>query len=279
MILDILLSLGIAVKGPEGLVLAADSRVTVVVQPKPPAQGAAFQVSFDNARKVLQFVKPHTYVGAVTYGEGGIGLRSAPSFLPEFESSLPTNRLSIADFAQRLSDFFMQQWRSASMPVPPQYRGPGMTFVVGGFNDAEPYGRVYLFVIPYAPVPVEQNPNPGEFGITWGGQREFVDRLIQGFDARVLDIAKTTLNLGPAQVQQLQQALAPLSMQVPIEFLALQDCIDLAIFFIRTTIAAQELSVGIRGVGGPIDVATITRVDGFKFIQQKQLEGETATRT
>jgi hypothetical protein len=98
---------------------------------------------------------------------------------------------------------------------------------------------------------------------------------MQGFDSRLLDIAKTTLQLSPAQVTQLQGALAPLQMQVPVPILSLQDCIDLAIFFIRTTISGQNLSVGIRGVGGAIEVATITRVDGFKFIQQKQLQGET----
>ena len=113
------MSLGIVIKGPEGLVLAADSRVTLSATP---VQGNAFAVTFDNARKVLQFASPHNYVGAVTYGEGGIGLRSAQSFMPEFESTVlnqTTSRLKTADFAQKLSDFFMQQWHAANLPVPP----------------------------------------------------------------------------------------------------------------------------------------------------------------
>jgi 20S proteasome alpha/beta subunit len=51
-----------------------------------------------------------------------------------------------------------------------------------------------------------------------------------------------------------------------------EDHVDLATFFIRTTIDAQKLTVGLRGCGGPIDVATITRRDGFKFISKKEIK-------
>lgn len=248
----------------------------MVAQPAPPVQGPQIPVNYDNAQKVLKFTS-HNYVGAVTYGEANVGLRTASSFIPEFEAKLAPTRLSIDDFAQRLSDFYLQMWVTSPLPVPPDYKGDGMTFIVGGFNDGEPYGRVYVFTIPNSPKPVELNPTP-QFGITWGGQREFVDRILQGYDPRVMEIARTTLNLNPAQLQQFQQALSPLNMQVPIQFLSLQDCIDLAIFFLRTTMSAQKLSVGIRGVGGPIDIAIITRTDLFRFIQQKQLFGELGTR-
>jgi hypothetical protein len=265
------MSIGIVIKGPEGLVLAAESRITLEAQTP---GGPIIPVSFDNARKVLQFAEPNSFVGVVTYGLGSIGLRSAYSFIPEFKSTLPTGqRLTIQDFSQRLSDFFMQQW-NAMMPA--NYQGPPMTFVIGGFNDGEPYGRMYLVVIPRSPTPVEQNPNP-EFGITWGGQREIVDRLIRGYDERAINAATSTLGLNPQQVQQLRQSLAPLQMQIPIQFLPLQDCIDLSIFFVRTTIEAQRLTVGIRGCGGSIDIATITRQGGFEWVQEKRIHGEAET--
>lgn len=271
------MSLGIVIKGPEGLVFAADSRVTLVAAPRPPAQGPAIPVTYDNAHKLLNFPM-HDYVGAVTYGESVIGLRSAYSLLPEFESKLTNVRLPIDEFAAKLSKFFMEQWQAVPMPVPPEYQGQGMTFAVGGFNKGEPYGRVYMFAIPTAPDPQLQHPNLTDFGITWGGQREFVDRIIQGFDANLLSIARNSLNLNDLQVQQLRQALASLQMQVPVQILSLQDCVDLAVFFIKTTISAQKLSVGIRGVGGPIDIATITRIEPFTWVQQKQLLGDLITR-
>lgn len=262
------MSIGIVIKGPEGLVLAAESRITLAAQRR---EGQTIPVSFDNAWKVLKFASPNSFVGVVTYGLGGIGLRSAYSFVPEFESGLPENRLTVADFAQKFSDFFLQQWQST---MPSDYSGPPMTFVVAGFNETEPYGRVYLTVIPNAPNPVEQHSGPGQFGITWGGQREMVDRLLRGYDERTIHIARNTLHLEETQINQLREALRPLQMQIPIQFLPLQDCIDLAIFFVRTTIEAQKLTVGVRGCGGPIDIATITRLEGLKFVQEKHIHGE-----
>ncbi len=67
---------------------------------------------------------------------------------------------------------------------------------------------------------------------------------------------------------------AQLQAPVPIAFLPLQDCVDFAIFLIRTTIIMQHWIVGVRGVGGAIDVAVITQADGFKEIQKKKIVGE-----
>jgi hypothetical protein len=262
------MSLGIVIKGPEGLVLAAESRVTLTSQQ---SGGQQSHVNFDNATKLLSFSAPNSAVGVVTYGQAAIGLRTAHSFLPEFEAELPPERLAVEEFAQRLSQFFMQQWQTA---MAADYSGPDMTFVVGGFNQSEPYGRVFLFDIPRRSEPVEQNPRTGEFGITWGGQREFVDRLIQGFDHRMIDIITRTLDLPSEQVGPLRQALSSIKMQIPLVAMPLQDCVDLAIFFIRTTIGAQRLTVGVQGCGGPIDVATITRREGLKFVQRKRIMGE-----
>lgn len=81
-------------------------------------------------------------------------------------------------------------------------------------------------------------------------------------------------SLTDAQRDQLVAALEPLQMSLPLQAMALQDCVDLAIFFIRTTIAAQRLTVTVRGVGGPIDVATVTRQNGLAFVQRKSVVGE-----
>jgi hypothetical protein len=50
--------------------------------------------------------------------------------------------------------------------------------------------------------------------------------------------------------------------------------VDLSIFLVRTTISLQKWLVGVRGVGGAVDVVTITRTDGIKEVQIKRLVGE-----
>jgi hypothetical protein len=269
------MSLGIAFKGPEGIVLAADSRVTLTAQGQLGGQNIVYPASYDNATKLLR-VANQNYVGVVTYGLGVIGQaepRTAHSLLPEFEAALAkekVERLPVREFADRLSTFFMQQW-SASMPTP--YTGQDMVFLIGGYDEAAPYGKVFEMSIPGSPDPREWHDNG--FGITWGGKREFTDRIIQGFDPTLPQLVSNFLKLTEEQKNQLEQHLRQnLSVRVPYQFLPLQDCVDLSIFLIRTTAMMHNWIVGIRGVGGAIDVAIITKTKGFVPIQEKKIYGE-----
>ncbi len=274
------MSLGIVFKGPEGVVIAADSRVTLNTQiSQPNGQGLILPSTFDNATKLLQ-VNGQDFVGVVTFGLGAIGgkePRTAHSFIPEFEANINkthnTKRLTVKEFAKELSNFFMGQWVSHNMPVPNDYKGDPIIFFVAGYDEGDPYGRVYEVVIPNIPQPTEKI--AGEFGAIWGGQKEFVDRLINGYDGRLSSIAKTQFNLNDTQIQNFVVECAKnVSIKIPFQFLPLQDCVDLSIFLIRATINLQQWTIGIRGVGGAIDVATITKTDGFKAIQQKRITGE-----
>ena len=269
------MSLGIVFKGPEGIVFAVDSRVTLTGQMPGPTSGTTMVLpaTYDTATKLLR-VRGHDFVGAITYGLGALGrheFRTAHSLMPEFEHELEgSKRLSVEDFAGKLSDFFMRQWTAM---MSKDYQGPDMIFLVGGYDEGASYGRVFEMGIPSKPAPREWN--TGTFGVTWGGQRQFTDRIVQGFDDGLPPIIQKFLNLTEEQTSKLRDHIkTQLSVPIPYPFLPLQDCVDLAIFLVRTTITIQNWIVGVRGVGGAIDVATITRTEGFKSIQQKTIVGE-----
>lgn len=271
------MSLGIAFKGPEGIVLAADSRVTLNAEQKTGNDRVILPATFDNATKLLR-INGQNYVGVITYGLGALGQtqpRTAHSFLPEFEDELTKakyNRLGVEEFSKIFSDFFMKQW-DALMPKP--YTGPDMVFIVGGYDEGSPYGRLFQITIPSNPVPIEQNKGDEVFGIVWGGQSEFTYRLISGFDPRLPSLLQKRLNLPDVEKDNIREYLKQnLSIAIPYQFLPLQDCVDLSVLLIKTTIEIQTFLVGVRGVGGAIDVATITRTVGFQPIQQKTVVGQ-----
>jgi 20S proteasome alpha/beta subunit len=264
------MSLGIAFKGPEGIVLAADSRVTLT---STLPDGTKLTSSFDNATKLLQ-VKDQDNVGVVTYGVGAFGdpaPRTAHSYLPELERELAgRDRLSVADFAGEISTFFQRQWTSSGMPATGT---DDMWFLIAGYDPDATYGRVFQLRIPSSPTPDEQMVG-NQFGLTYGGQHEVTSRLLAGFDPRVGDVLKTALGITDVQVAALWPVLQrELQLPIPWQFLPLQDCVDLAIFLVRTTATIQNWLVGIRGVGGAIDVATITRTEGFRALQRKEVKG------
>jgi hypothetical protein len=276
------MSLGIAFKGPEGIVLAADSRVTLNAQIQI-ANGPEMLLpaTFDNATKLLR-VKGQDYVGTITYGTGAIGTgpepRTAHSFIPEFEAELGNTpgRLSVQVFAERLSAFFMARWTGMGMPTPAP-PGQDIIFLVGGYDEGAPYGKVFEIFVPSRPTPRETLP-AGQFGLTFGGQQEIVSRLINGFDIQAPQVVRGFLSVpfaagqGPDPLEI--EMRTKFAAKIPWQFLPLQDCVDLSIFLVRATITLQKWTVDIRGVGGAVDVATITRTKGFSHIQQKEIIGE-----
>jgi hypothetical protein len=275
------MSLAVVFKGAEGLVLAADSRVTLmaIATPVPPADGVqqgfvfAPQVMptyFDNATKLLS-LKGHPYLGIVTYGQGAIGQdqpRMAHGYLPEFErwlAKLKTKRPSVRVVARELGRFFAERWTEAGMPD----EGEPMVFLVAGFDVGSPHGRVYEVSVPNAPAPVEQNTDG--FGISWGGMTYLGERLLNGVAPRAIAVARDELGLTGEQANGLAARWErELGLSIPYQLLPLQDCIDLSTFLVDMTANVMTWTVGIQGVGGEVDVATITTTDGFQAIQQKK---------
>lgn len=276
------MSLGIAFKGPEGIVLAADSRVTLTLQQAGPEGSPTTLIpcTFDNATKLLR-VDGCPNVGVVTYGLGAVGNfkpRTAHSYISEFEEEIERDRAekkypqgknyTTEEFANKLSDFFAKRWLENKMPPAEKYQGPAMIFLIAGFDEGVPYGKVFEVQIPNIPVPQEWHKD--NFGPVWGGQQEIVTRLLNGCDPQLLPIVQKHFNKTDAEMIELKRILEPaIQMPIPYMFLALQDCINLSILLIQTTLGLQSYSIGIRGVGGEIDVATITRSGGFQLYREK----------
>ena len=229
------MSLGIAFKGPEGIVLAADSRATLNVQVQTPQGVMLLPSAFDNATKLLK-VNGQDHVGAVTYGAGAIGMqepRTPHSFIPEFEASLQgKKRIGVEDFAKKLSEFFMERWTQGGMPNPVQ-PGQDMIFLVGGYDSDAAYGRVFEIYIPSRPAPRELIPT-GQFGAVWGGQGQIATRLLNGYDPTAPQVIRDFLK-APFQGKQGEpdpldtELKTKFSAKIPWQFLPLQDCVDLSI--------------------------------------------------
>jgi hypothetical protein len=129
-------------------------------------------------------------------------------------------------------------------------------------------------VVPHDIKPAEKNQG-AQFGITWGGQALAATRLLGGYDPEVPRLIQEYLGLEESRRSDIQEHLnQTVGLPIPYQFLPLQDCVDLAILLIRTTTELQRFLVDIRGVGGEIDVGTITRTEGFHPVQEKEIHGE-----
>jgi hypothetical protein len=110
------------------------------------------------------------------------------------------------------------------------------------------------------------------FGINWDGQYDALNRLVLGvptdFEQWAMDwgMQQTDAHgLGAAIRQRAQGTLA-------IPTMPIQDAIDLASYLVDVTIGFTKFSIKKqpKTVGGSIEIAAITKHDGFRWIQRQQ---------
>lgn len=256
------MSLAITVITPEGIVQAADSRVSIPIKIDEETMSYSH---LDNATKLLTFDKPHNYISVTTYGAGTIGARTAHSFIKEFQKTLPENRISVINFAKRLQEFYKNEWGKI---IDNPQTSP-MVFQVAGVNEKQQFGELYIVSVPGDEAPTKVI-NDGTFSLYYGGDQHVVDRLIQGRDTRMDGIIMQAEALSDVHVPlgEVFDQVATMHL-LPIGSYALQDAIDLARFLIDTTSKIQKLSLNLETVGGATDVSCITKSEGCKIISKK----------
>ena len=248
------MSLVIAIKGPEGIVLAADTRVTLT------SGSDSREAYFDNSSKLLTVGGLHNRVAALTYGAGSVSGRIVSGLISEFQQTIGDTRLSTREYATQFSQFFTQQWNLSDNTA-------NFWFLVGGVDDKAPYGDLYSLMIPSGEL--TQHFPGSAFGVQWGGQSEIVHRIILGYDQRLSSL------VSKVDVVALEEAMgSKLETRIPYQLLSLQDCINLAIALIKTTMTIQSLSLEPRRVGGTIEVLVITPNGGVQWVQKRELQGE-----
>lgn len=249
------MTLIVVAKGVDGIALAADKRVTLHTPSGEPAY-------FDNATKLHTLNQPwNKWVGVLHYGTATIGGRTPLSLLPEFEEGLKEVRLPVSEYARLLSDFFMARHTPAS--------SGDAGFIIAGYDEFAPYGTVYHFSVPSTPRPTERR--AGKFGMSWGGQVDTASRILNGFDDSLPKALQEQPNLSDEQRTAILRSVRRGALSIPDSVLALQDWVDWATFLVRATRMAQRLTTGPRGVGDEIDVATITKLEGFQWVKRSEI--------
>jgi hypothetical protein len=111
--------------------------------------------------------------------------------------------------------------------------------------------------------------NEQEFGLRWDGEYEALDRLVFGLGTRFNEFA-VKHGLPERQAAELREKLVPdLYELLFVEAMPMQDAIDLARYLVETTIGFIKYSVARpKTVGGPIEIAAISKHEGFQWVQR-----------
>lgn len=273
------MSIVVAVRVGEGLVVATDSASTLHAQGPEGQEGVA--KVFNHATKVLQL---RDYpVAVASWGASQIGSRVIASLVEEYANQRPPleeleedgGQLHVKSEAEGLMEFLFDHYEK-SFPDWDQMDAPpgGLGVLVGGYSTGNFFPEEYVFNLPQKDFgqlrkPTEEGQQ--NFGANWYGLTDAIVRLHFGRDGRLPDMLQS-LGVETGKIQQLEAAIQQnIQYSVPFAGMPLQDAVDYAIWLVSVAVGRYRFVVGAELCGGPIDVVAITRDKGFQWIQRKKL--------
>jgi hypothetical protein len=255
----------VSVKINDGIVMAADSAGTM----------ASGQV-YAHANKITNLGQGLP-VGAMSTGAGGIGNESVETLLKDLrhrfdgcDPAHPDWRLdresyTVEHIARRLRAFLFEEKAAF------RQEATNLQLRVCGYSAGRALAEVWEVSMAGGQCPMPRRiMDETEFGVMWDGQYEALNRLILGLGFDV-DATLVKHGMSPDAAARLQTELVrDLYTTLSVPAMPIRDAIDLARFLVETTIGFVRFAVFLpKTVGGAVDIAAITKHEGFRWVQRK----------
>jgi hypothetical protein len=250
-----------------------------------------------------------TSAAAVTSGQGTVNGRTIAALAGQFKRNCETAKpkkktfKSVETIAKAFLDFMYQEWMAQphmkGLPAGVQYPWT-VNFIIGGFGKDDAYGRVFHLNVAQNSMH-EQFATPPHSGVTWGGQANYVERLLRGADSRLEQlVSRNVLEALKSQresvIESILKGLQEAGVEVPdglnfkftevippadpwqkfwaeIDYpnLPVQYAVDLASLLVNIQSGMQHFGTGIATVGGRTHVGVLQRNIPFKKLKEPKL--------
>ena len=258
----------VCVKINDGLIVASDSTTSFF------REDDKFVQSYDNANKIFNLYKGLP-VGAMTCGAGNIGSASISTLSKDLRerfsagesaTNIKINRATytMREIAEKARAFLLEAIQAAGVDV-------WLTYWVFGYSAGRPLPETWSikFMGKDCPEPFLLQ-GEDDIGARWAGEEDALDRLILGRTSAILPSA---IKKGVEHDKALEiiSAMGPdLYAALIMPAMPIQDAIDLARYLVETTVGFSGFSISrAKTVGGPIEIAAITKHEGFKWVARK----------
>lgn len=267
------------VKVFDGIVLATDSATSMQVSLP---NGMLLEQVYNNADKIFHLHR-RLPIAAMTWGLGSVGPASISSLSKSFrlrlmgrdpnytEGPLDLDNFTVEDVAARASRMFAQAARDANLSAFPSELG----YLVVGISSSCDLAEAWL--LKFSGTTLEPKPeqvlSDQDYGFRAYAQPGAVNRLFNGYDDNLAEMLITAaVQQGTDRQQaevQVDKALEQFRLDPVQPGMPLPDAIHLARFMVEVTEGVARFRIGADTVGGPVEVASISPHEGFKWISRK----------
>jgi hypothetical protein len=263
------MSIIVSVKIHDGIVMASDSATTFYTSDGKPGQ------IYEHANKIVNLVKGLP-IGVMTCGSGGIGNASIATLLKDLRQRLAgddeTNtdwRLDPKNYTiefvnSRVNEFFSEKANQAAFKH-------FLLLRVCGYSSGHLLPEVWQVTFNEGkcldPFRIQAEDN---FGVRWNGEEEALNRVILGVGT-ITETGAAAIGKSVEEAAELRNKLLSHTYEnLILPAAPIQDAINLARFMVETTTGFIQFSITRpKTVGGPIEIAAITKHEGFKWVQRK----------
>ena len=308
------MTINVAVKCPDGIVMCADSLVTISAGGSP----ISLIPYYDKLFSIGDYA-----AGAMLNGAGSIGGSTIEDLVlqfSEFNESSPDD-YALQQLAQDLGAFVQEHVPSGQDPL--------LEVIVAGYSRGDAaggrrFGEIYSLLWERRPVVVRPlYSSDTEFGTHYGGQPQALDRFRYGIDDWIIaDMLERRSELYQQAHDYVLEKLSEDGVEIPQgtsvamptladfdvlglvsdykiggtpgetvknikegmsqrfetmeRFFSLQVAVDYCTFLASCSYAVNNFTFMIPGVGSEVRVATVTLQDGFDYRQKWQVEPTTA---
>ena len=253
----------VALKVGDGLVLGADSATTLSVS-------NAYHNTYLNTEKLMHV--NGLPIGALTFGMALMKNRSVSSLANDLRARFASDaadwavdplNFTVQSIVERFQRFYFNELYEPEFRDSPDASPLG--FIIGGYSSGQDSADVWRLILTPAGSQVERMVAPeAPWDCVWEGEREPIQRVLFGYSSQ---IEQRLLDAGVERdvAQRLLASMEPLiNGAMPI-----QDAIDMVHYFIELTCGYVRFSPGPATVAKPIDLAAITKYNGFKWVARK----------
>ena len=266
------MTLALTIKINDGIVLAADSAST---NTSTKSDGTTITRIYNNANKVLHLHKDIP-VGIITWGNGSIGNESIATIIKNFrkdimsgENKIDIDAYEVEHLAIKFQVFLMEKYSPFYSSLPLEYH-PYMGFTICGYSANADYAVQWrLDVNNSDSTNLYLASDVDDSGMQWSGQPEAIHRLVNGYTMQLGTILHE-LGIGEEKRKQILETLEGRAASNMINnAMPIKDAIDIAEFLIQMTVNFGRYNTDDRSVGGPIEIAVITKHEGFNWVNRK----------
>ena len=271
------MTIALALKVNDGLVLAADSASTITAKNGMTNESVIYNV-YNNANKIINIHK-QLPIGFITWGLGSGANRSVSNLAKELRNrfegkdsdwadwEIDKSSYSLSDVAAKVAEFFHNE--ILAKDVQPDFELDYMGILIGGYSAKSTEVEAFEIQTNGSKLVGPQKVLVEKAEALWRGQPELISRIFLGFSSN-MDVALRNLGVPEVQINDAINAIKAQTMvRLLVEPMPIQDVIDLADFLVGATIQFMKFNAGANTVGGPTEIAAITRHEGFKWIKRK----------